>query len=58
MSRELWRVAGVLWAENLVVATIAAAISYPVVMRIVIAERRKLEKVRSLPSLPPAEPKL
>jgi hypothetical protein len=39
------------------VGGVAAAISYPVVLRIVIAERRKLERVRTLPSLPPREPK-
>lgn len=58
MSREIWGVAGVLWAGSLVVATLAALVSYPVALRIVIAERKKLEKVRSLPSLPPVEPKV
>ena len=56
MGRELWGVAGVLWAGSLVVASVAAAISYPVILRIVSAERSKLERVRSLPSLPPNEP--
>jgi len=56
MGRELWGVAGVLWAGSLVVATVAALISYPIVLRIVSVERSKLERVRSLPSLPPTEP--
>jgi uncharacterized protein (DUF2062 family) len=57
MLRELWGVAGVLWAGSVIVGGVAAAISYPVVLRIVIAERKKLERVRTLPSLPPREPK-
>lgn len=56
MGRELWGVAGVLWAGSIVVAAVAAAVSYPVILRIVNAERAKLERVRSLPSLPPTEP--
>ncbi len=56
MLRELWGVAGVLWAGSIIVGGVAAAVSYPVVLRIVIAERKKLERVRTLPSLPPREP--
>ena len=57
MLRELWGVAGVLWAGSVIVGGVAAVVSYPVVLRIVIAERKKLERVRTLPSLPPREPK-
>lgn len=57
MLRELWGVAGVLWVGSVIVGGVAAAISYPVVLRIVVAERKKLERVRTLPSLPPREPK-
>lgn len=56
MGHELWGVAGVLWAGSIVVAALSAAISYPIVLRIVTVERAKLERVRELPSLPPSEP--
>ncbi len=56
MVREVGGVAGVLWAGSLVVAIIAAAIAYPVILRIIYVERAKLERVRSRPSLPPTEP--
>ena len=56
MGRELWGVAGVLWAGSLVVAAVAALISYPVVWHIVSMERARLERVKQLPSLPPSPP--
>jgi hypothetical protein len=57
MATELWGVAGVLWAGSLVVATVAAALCYPVVRWLVEFERTKLETASTLPSLPPpAEP--
>ena len=53
MAEELWGVAGVLWAGSLVVATVASAVCYPVVWRIVKIEQRKLERVRKQISLRP-----
>lgn len=53
MGRELWGVAGVLWAGSLVVAGIAALIAYPIVHRIVVVERNKLEQASAMPSIPP-----
>lgn len=54
MAQELWGVAGVLWLGSLIVASVCAAIVYPVTYRIVAAERKRLETVRSRDSLPPA----
>ncbi len=56
MGQELWGVAGVLWAGSLIVATIAAAISYPIVWRIVIAETARLERVSAMSSVRPPPP--
>lgn len=53
MGRELWGVAGVLWAGSLVVATIAAVIAYPIVHRMVVRGRAKLSEVSAMPSMPP-----
>lgn len=53
MASELWGVAGVLWLGSLLVAGVAAAVSYPIVLRIVLAGRAKLAEVRAMASLPP-----
>ena len=54
-GQQMWGVAGVLWAGSLVVSTVAAAVSYPVVKRIVTAERAKLETARRASYLPPPQ---
>ena len=53
MASEAWGVAGVLWLGSIIVASIAAVITYPVVLRMVIAGRAKLTEVSGMPSLPP-----
>lgn len=53
MADQLWGIAGVLWAGSLLVATIAALASYPLVRRLCDAECRKLEELSAVPSIPP-----
>jgi len=55
MAQELWGVAGVLWLGSLIVAGTAGLVAYPLVYRMVVAERRRLGELSSMPSQRPAE---